>query len=93
MNGMRVKVSLNLTARQWQLYGQPGCAAAARKLNKAVAAAINASPTFEALKAKRKELWDVFCSAGFGATDTEPLCVLSDVIDHAYGMHTYERFL
>jgi hypothetical protein len=95
MDGLkvRVKVKVNLSARQWQLYSQPGCAAAAKTLNLAVEKAINASPTFDALKSKRKELHEVFCSVGFGATDTEPLCVLSDVIDGAYGMHTYNRFL
>lgn len=58
------KIKLSLTARDWQLYDLPGKAAAARSLNKSVAAALNTGDVNAAYKALSTQ-------SKFGAADSE----------------------
>ena len=68
------KVKLSLTANQWQLYADmPGAKAAARKINSEVAKALNKKDIEGAYKALEN-------FQKFGATDTEPRCVLQSIM-------------
>jgi hypothetical protein len=69
------KVKLSLTADQWQLYADmPGAKAAARKINSEVAKALNKGDIKAAYESLRK-------FRQFGATDTEPCCVLLSIME------------
>lgn len=74
---------LSLTAKQWELYADmPGVSRVAHQLNAEIRRAINGSSC-------RAEAWEK-CSAvmdehrQFGATDTEPMYVLADIINKVF---------
>ena len=79
-------VEVNLTADQWQLFREPGVEGAALALNIAAANALAAPSREEAWDRMRPEMdrqWH------YGASDTEPRSVFSEMLDEVYGRPTY----
>lgn len=76
--------TVNLTANEWQLYSESmNCTRAAAALNAAAAEAINRSTTAaEAMKCFYPAMnkW-----ADYGAADSEPYYVASDLFTRAFG--------
>jgi hypothetical protein len=78
-------VSVKFTPRQWSLYSDmDGAKAAARKLNATLKRAVNNSLTIEdARRAMYPVMQDL---SEFGANDSEPMWLLEDVLNAAYGI-------
>lgn len=82
------RVKCSLTAEQWQLYtSSMKCGTAARKLNAAVRRSFKAAKSREEFVAMMDEVR--FQLRDFGASDTEPRCVVEDIADALYGVDEY----
>lgn len=83
VNSVVRDVTVNLSAKDWQMYdSMEGAAEAAEKLNRAVEAAVRTNDR----KTARSAIHAVMDELGdYGASDTEPRHVLYDVLDTVYG--------
>ena len=84
--GIEIKktVNINLSADEWELYtASMDCTEAAAELNKAMTEAINSSETADEAY---KKLKGTFSKLGkFGASDSEPLYHMNDILHKVYG--------
>jgi hypothetical protein len=81
-----VKISVYLTAEQWQLYTSTypaECSAIAFALNKTLIEYVNRGETREAVE--RFMLSAMRHAAEFGANDTEPRAVLDAILNEIFG--------
>jgi hypothetical protein len=71
-----IGVKINLTADDWQLYDKPGAKAAAVKINRRLEEVL-----LDATGDWYSRCYEVMSKAGiYGATDTEPLVVLDELL-------------
>jgi len=75
---------LQITAEEWQLYTvQMDCAEAAYALNQTIITAVNAGD--DRRTTERKVGKTMIKYSKFGACDTEPVSVLTELLDQIFG--------
>lgn len=79
------KVTVKLTAREWQLFSdKPGAKGSAQRLSRGVSKILSKAKTHADINALAlKNLF--LAESKFGATDSEPLYMLSVVVKQIYG--------
>ena len=81
---IKLKITLQLTADQWELYTDSmACGQAARLINFRVAKAINDNP-HNPSKARTQAMVELKKFTEYGACDKEPLNVLDYIINRYY---------
>lgn len=77
------KVSLSLTAEEWQLYtDKPRVKTVARSINNEIASCINTHPSRSEARFFARKVLNEYSE--FGANDSEPWGVLEDILMEVY---------
>lgn len=78
-----VKINAQFTAEQWQLYSSMDCGAAVDSLNMTLNYHVNHGSDRRTTQAAMHKAMNQYSK--YGATDSEPLWFLQDVLDRIFG--------